>query len=144
MVGLYVDPFSTTVIEFSVLARMNKDVGRHTLSICVGLTGASSSTAAKAAEPLPFETSVDPDVDLVLSDTDEAAYFSCRVRAGRQRQIHRLHIPTGVTEASGRTHVRIDAQRLTFRNQRLWADGAVWLSDGHSPRGLSGCTRWRD
>ena len=78
-------------------------------------------------------------MDLVLSDTDEAAYFSCRVRAGRQRQIHRLHIPTGVTEAIGRTHVRIDAlSGLHFRNQLIYgADGAVWLSDGTTAHAVS-------
>ena len=100
---------------------------------------AGNNNAATMIESFPFEASVDPDVDLVLSNEDEAAYFCCRVRAGRQRQIYRLDIPTGVSEAIGRTHVRIDALSiLHFRNQLIYgADGAVWLSDGTTAHAVS-------
>ena len=106
-----------------------------------GLETCRPPTARSTAhiEVLPFDASVDPEVDAVFFNNDETAYFSCRVRAGRQRQIHRLHLPTGLTEAIGRVHVRIDALTGIHHDEHLiyGADGAVWLSDGASARPLS-------
>ncbi|MEE2786440.1 MAG: hypothetical protein VX589_03810 [Myxococcota bacterium] len=98
-----------------------------------------NATSSAHIEVLPFEATVDPDVDALLVNGDTTAYFSCRVRAGRQRQIHRLHLPTGITEAIGRVHVRIDALMDVHHAGHLiyGADGAVWLSESTKARPLS-------